>query len=118
MRFDHAHTAAQLLAAACSIDPDDGFVASSYGDALHRAGLVREALRTYQGIAPAGPEDFHANYGQGACHAALGHRQPALECFRTAFDRYRLDSVEDCLLSAWQELKASRNDLLKETQDF
>jgi len=107
LRLDRPTPAAQFLAAAYAQSPADGFVVSSYADALHRAGLFAESLAVFERIEPAGPEDFHANYGRGACLAALGRRTEALEAFRTAFERYRLDTVEDCLIPSWRQLSES-----------
>jgi tetratricopeptide (TPR) repeat protein len=104
LRLDRSNQAVQFLGPACARWPGDGLVASSYADALYRTGQFAESLAVFETIAPAGPEDFHAHYGRGACHAALSHKPAALEQFRIAFQRYRLDTVDNCLLPSWQEL--------------
>jgi len=104
LRLDRPNQAIHYLAQAFARWPNDGIVASSYADALYRAGRIAEALAVFEKIEPAGPEDFHAHYGRGACYAALGQKPVALEQFRNAFQQYRLDTLDDCLAPSWQEL--------------
>ena len=104
LQLDRPNHAAQLLAETYERWPNDGLVASSYADAHYRSGQIGEALAVFETIQPAGPEDFHAHYGQGTCLAALGHKRLALERFRIAFERYRLDAIDDCLMPSWHEL--------------
>ena len=101
--LDRPNHAAQSLAGAFARTSDDGIIASSYGDALYSAGRIAEALAVFEQVEPAGPEDFHAYYGHGACLAVLGHKCEALEQFRIAFEQYRLDAMDDCLIPSWQE---------------
>jgi tetratricopeptide (TPR) repeat protein len=118
LRLDRPSQAAQSLAEAFRRRPDDGVIASSYGDALCRTGRFAEALAVFEEITPAGPEDFHAHYGRGACLTALGRKPDALEQFRVAFERYRLDAVDDCLIPSWEELlkrESEKNDKAAET---
>lgn len=110
LRLDQPNQATQLLAKAYARWPDDGIVASSYADALYRSGQFAEALAVFETIEPAGPEDFHTHYGQGTCLAVLGHKRPALEQFRVAFEQYRLDTIDDCLMPSWRELLRRETD--------
>jgi Flp pilus assembly protein TadD len=104
LSLDCPNHALQPLADAHARRPDDGFTASTYANALCCTGRIAEALAVFESVEPAGPDDFHAHYGRGACLAALGRPQPALEQFRIAFERYRLDAMDDCLIPSWQEL--------------
>lgn len=104
LRLEMPNRAARRLAKAYSRRPDDGLIASGYADALFRTGRCAEALAVFGQIEPAGPEDFHAHYGRGACLTALGRKRQALAQFRIAFEHYRLDSLDDCLAHSWTEL--------------
>ena len=104
LSLDCPQRALQPLAEAHAKRPDDGYTASTYANALYRASRIAEALAVFETVEPAGPDDFHAHYGRGACLAALGRLPGALEQFRVAFERYRLDAMEDCLIPSWQEL--------------
>jgi len=97
------HRAVEHLAEGCARWPGDAVVSSTYGFALLRAGRREEALEVFEKIEPAGPDDFHAHYARAVCLAALGRKTDALEQFRTAFEHYRLDTVEECLVPAWRE---------------
>lgn len=96
--------AIERLAAGWRRTPGDPLLASSYADALYRSGRPDEALAMFERIEPAGPDDFHAHYGRGACLTALGRKQRALEQFRLAFEGYGLDTLDDCLLPSWHEV--------------
>ena len=104
LKLNHPLQAVEALAEAHRLQPDDPLVAASYAQALYRAARFDEALAMYEKIEPAGPDDFHAHYGRGACLTALGRKAPALEQFRIAFERFFLDTLEDCLLPAWKKL--------------
>ncbi|MCX8036361.1 MAG: tetratricopeptide repeat protein [Candidatus Sumerlaeia bacterium] len=106
LQMNRPNQAAEFLSLACRLRPHDSSLASHYADALYRAGQPEAALAVYEQIAPAGPDDFHAHYGCGRSLTALGRKQDAIEKFRTAFQCYRLDALDDCLVPAWNELKA------------
>jgi tetratricopeptide (TPR) repeat protein len=105
LRLDRPNSAAEFLSKAYARWPDDGLIGSSYADALYRAGRIAESLAVFERIEPAGPDDFHAHYGRGACLAVLGQKPAALAQFRAAFRRFRLDTMDNCLLPSWEALQ-------------
>jgi tetratricopeptide (TPR) repeat protein len=80
-----------------SLYPDDPLFASYLGLCYYHLGNYRTAATLLKRTSVEGPEDYSTNYYLGLSYLALGQKQEARKYMKIAYEKYYVDTSEECL---------------------
>lgn len=80
-----------------SLYPDDPLFASYLGLCYYHLGNYRTAATLLERTSLEGPEDYRTNYYLGLSYLALGQKQEARKYMKIAYEKFYVDTSEECL---------------------
>jgi len=90
-----------------SLYPDDPLFSAYLGLCYYHLGNYHTAETLLKRTSIEGPEDYSANYYLGLSYLALGQKQEARKYMKIAYEKYHVDTREECLKRLLERMLSS-----------
>jgi tetratricopeptide (TPR) repeat protein len=90
-----------------SLYPDDPLFSSYLGLCYYHLGNYQTAAALLKRTTVEGPEDYSTNYYLGLSYLALGQKQEARKYMTIAYEKYHVDTTEECLNKLLERMLSS-----------